>query len=153
LALARERDFQRSPLDAGALLRDAEEHWRGLLAARGRRMRVVLDDDLPEPVVAEPAIRQIVDVLISNAERHGAGLVTVAARASAPGALVVEVSDEGPATLDRQVVFERRTDGSPGVGLALARSLAEAEHARLVLDRPGPRPMFSLVIPTDDGRD
>lgn len=153
LALARDTGVQRSPLDAGALLHEAEEHWRGLLAARGRRLRVVLDDDLPEPVVAEPAIRQIVDVLISNAERHGAGVVTVAARASAPGALVVQVSDEGTATLDRQVVFERRTDGSHGVGLALARSLAEAEQARLVLERPGPAPMFSLVIPADDRGD
>jgi signal transduction histidine kinase len=150
LHLARDTDVNRSPLDAGTLLTETEGHWRGLLAGHDRSLRIVVEKDLPSPVVAEPAIRQILDVLVSNAERHGRGAVTISARSSAPGAVVIQVTDEGRSTLDAQHIFDRRTDGSHGVGLALARTLAEAEGARLILERAGPEPVFSLVIPTED---
>ena len=150
LRLARDAEVERSPLDVAALLREAEDQWHGHLAARGRPLRVVIEDELPAPVVAEPAVRQILDVLISNAQRHGSGLVTVTARSSLPGAVVIHVGDEGTESLDARHIFQRRTGGSHGVGLALARALAEAEGARLVLARPGPGPIFALVIPTED---
>ncbi len=144
LRLARDADVDRAPLDAPVLLREAEDHWRGLVGAHGRTLRIVVEDDLPLPVVAEPAVRQILDVLISNAYRHGRGTITVAARSSAPGAVVLQVGDEGHAVLDPRTIFERRTGESHGVGLALARVLAEAEGARLVLEHPGPGPVFAL---------
>jgi signal transduction histidine kinase len=148
--LARDADVHRSPLDAAAVLRETEDHWHDLLAAHGRSLRIVIEDDLPSPVVAEPAVRQIIDVLVANAQRHGAGVVTVAARSSVPGAVVIQVGDEGTAVLDARHIFKRRNHGHHGVGLALARALAEAEGARLVLERVGPRPVFALVIPTDE---
>ena len=135
-------------MDAATLLRDAAAEWTEDLTKRGRALKVIVEDDLPAPVVAEPAIREIVRVLVSNAAEHGAGTVTVAARSSAPGAVVIQVSDEGLASLDARRVFDRRSHGDHGVGLALARSLAEAEGARLVLERSGPAPMFAIVIPT-----
>ena len=48
-------------------------------------------------------------------------------------------------------IFSRRGASSPtrGIGLALARSLAEAEGGRLLLQHPGPRPMFALLLPGD----
>jgi signal transduction histidine kinase len=51
---------------------------------------------------------------------------------------------------DPRSVFVRRTDGGHGIGLALARTLAEAEGARLVLERAGPAPRFALFLPADD---
>lgn len=147
LRLARDANVDRSPLDVTRLLREVEDHWHGPLAARGRPLRVIVEEDLPSVVVAEPAIRQILDVLVSNSERHGAGVVTVEARSSVPGAIVIQVGDEGASSLDARRIFERRTGGTHGVGLALARALADGEGARLVLERPGPGPIFALVIP------
>jgi signal transduction histidine kinase len=150
LRLARDTDVDRTPLNAASLLDHAGNEWRDRLAGSGRELKIVTDDDLDSPVVAEPAIREIMHVLIANAERHGAGTVTIAARSNVPGALVLQVSDEGQTTLDPRRIFERRTSGKHGVGLALARSLAEAEDARLVLERPGPSPMFAIVIPSEE---
>lgn len=149
LHLARDTGVRRSPLNAVALLEETETHWHGLFAAHDRALRMVVEPGLPSPVVAEPAVRQILDVLVSNSERHGRGTVTIAARSSASGAVVIQVMDEGTSTLDARRIFERTTDGTHGVGLALARTLAEAEGARLILERPGPDPVFSLVIPTE----
>ncbi len=151
LRLARDTDVERSPLDAPKLLREAEDHWQGVLAAQARTLKVVIEDDLPTPAVAEPAVRQILDVLLSNAQRHGAGAVTLAARSSLPGAVVLQVGDAGDAVLDPRRIFDRRTDSGHGVGLALGRALAEAEGARLVLEHAGPGPVFALVIPTEEG--
>jgi signal transduction histidine kinase len=150
LHLARDTDVDRTPLDASSLVTEAAAHWREPLTHAGRRLDVVIEDNLQSPIVAEPAMREILQVLLSNAARHGTGTVTVAARSSIPGAVVLQVSDEGTEALDPRKVFERRSSGSHGVGLAMARSLAEAEGARLVLERPGPRPMFAVVIPTDE---
>jgi signal transduction histidine kinase len=149
LHLARDSDVERSALDATTLLSDTADEWTGTLAARGRALQVVVEDDLPAPVVAEPALREILRVLVSNAAEHGAGTVTVAARSSVPGAVVIQVSDEGLGSLDPRRVFDRRSTGDHGVGLALARSLAEAEGARLVLERSGPAPTFAIVIPAE----
>jgi signal transduction histidine kinase len=149
LHLARDADVERSPFDAAKLLGDVEAQWRHQLAEARRSLEIVIEADLPTPLVAEPALREILQVLVSNAERHGAGTVTVAARSRSSGALVLEVNDEGDGMLDPRHIFERRSVGNHGVGLALARSLAEAEGARLVLKHAGPAPVFAVVIPTE----
>ena len=60
------------------------------------------------------------------------------------------MTDEGPGVADPERIFERRVSnaGRSGIGLALARSLAEAEGGRLLLLGPGPEPVFELVVPS-----
>jgi signal transduction histidine kinase len=148
LAAARDAGPADQRIDVALLLDQAREVWHGRLAADARPLRISVAD---EPLVAcatPGAVRQILEVLLDNAHRHGRGAVTVSARA-ARGAVVVEVSDEGAGVSgDPDAVFARRSSAATGhgVGLALARSLAAADGGRLVLQRPGPGPTFSLLL-------
>jgi signal transduction histidine kinase len=86
-------------------------------------------------------------VLLDNAATHGAGTVVLTVR-DAGAALAVEVADEGPGPADVDGLFRRRTNGmnGHGIGLSLARGLAEAEGGRLGLSRARP-PVFTLLLP------
>ncbi|GAB2962994.1 HAMP domain-containing histidine kinase [Amycolatopsis acidiphila] len=133
--------------DLDRLLAEIGDVWRGLLTAQHRELHVT-GDGAPPPRASEAAVRQILAVLLDNALAHGRGTVTVIAR-DAGGALAIDVSDEGPGIPDDSDVFRRRTSRTgSGIGLALARSLAEAEGGRLWLSQPAP-PTFTLLLPTD----
>ena len=152
LDLARDTHTDRAPLDVADLLGDIEKEWHGLLAAAGRPLRIEVEPNLPSPFVSAPAVRQILEVLLTNADRHGAGVVTLRARRT-PGAIAIDVADEGPGVSDTRALFTRRSGGDEpdrhGIGLALARALAEAEAGRLVLDHAGSGPVFSLILPVE----
>jgi signal transduction histidine kinase len=151
LALARDSPTARTPADVPALLGEAESHWHGPLAAAGRSLRVSTDSALPGTPASAAATRQILDVLLANAFRHGGGTVTVTAR-DADTAVAVDVADDGAGiSIPADELFRRRAEraAGSGIGLALARALAEAEGGRLVLSRSGPGPVFTLLLPAD----
>lgn len=148
LRLARDTHSDRMPLDVGAMLQSLETEWHARFVGSGRRLAVEVGGDLPKPCASAPAIRQVLEVLIDNAQRHGHGAVTMRARRVSRG-VSVEVADEGGVVLDPIRVFERRTVGTHGIGLALGRTLAEAEGGRLVLEHQGPGPVFALLLPIE----
>jgi len=149
LRLARDTQIDRSPVDLTRLVGDVDRDWHAVLAAAGRPLRIVTDADLPNPAVSQPAIRQILDVLVDNAQRHGAGVVTIGVH-RVPRGVAVTVDDEGNGVIDTQAAFTRRAGNGHGIGLAFARTLAEAEGGRLVLEHTGPAPRFALLLPVDD---
>ena len=107
-----------------------------------------IDPGAPDPHASPAAVRQVLAVLVDNATVHGRGTVTVATR-EASGAVAVDVSDAGPGVQEAPAhLFTQRADRQDGhgLGLALARRLAEAEQGRLDLTRAAP-PVFTLLLP------
>ncbi len=149
LTLARDTHQAAEPLDLDGLLADAELQWASAVA--DRPLVVQRDRDTPQTTASRAAAHQIVSVLLDNARVHGRGRVTLRVR-DAPGALAIEVADEGQGIADPDSdLFQRRSARASGhgIGLALARSLAEAEGGRLYLSRPLP-PTFTLLLPVPD---
>ncbi|TCO54899.1 sensor histidine kinase [Actinocrispum wychmicini] len=145
LALARRNGVARGPVaDVAALLADVRTTWHTQLASEGRDLTTRLRA-APQPRAAEAALRQILNVLVDNAFTHGSGNVTVTAR-DAGETLAVDVADEGTGIDEQHDPFTRQVDGH-GIGLSLARSLAEAENGRLILSSATPT-CFTLLLPT-----
>jgi signal transduction histidine kinase len=98
------------------------------------------------------ALSQVLSTLLENSLSHGRGTVDVEARRSGPS-VVVEISDQGdgvPAAIAPHI-FERSvsTAHSTGLGLALARDLAEANGGRLELIQRQPA-IFALFLSESD---
>jgi len=148
LSLTRAAVEPARPLDLTELLADAERRWHGLLAAEGRPLRLQLNEP-PLARASAAAVRQIVDVLIDNAIRHGRGAVVVTAR-EANEAAAIDVQDDG-----RTTGVDLSPDGAPAqawstgqrLGLSLARRLAEAEEGRLLHARTEVKTRLTLLLP------
>jgi signal transduction histidine kinase len=147
LALARDAQ-PHGGVAVGTLLADVETDWHGLLAEQGRVLRIDVRPDVADCLVSAPVLRQIMTVLLDNALRHGRGAIQVTARDVA-NAVAIDVTDEGPGITTDLDPFRPRTTRTTGhgIGLALARRLAEGEGGRLRLARPTP-PTFTLLLPT-----
>jgi signal transduction histidine kinase len=148
LTLAREPGRDGTPLELDELMREIERAWRPVLEAQDRTLLLDVQADTPVSTAAPAAVRQVLAVLLDNATRHGVGDVTLRVR-DAGGALAFDVADEGPG-VEGGEALPRRQDESrgPGIGLTLARGLAEAEGGRLRLSQPVP-PVFTLLLPAD----
>ncbi|QXC61611.1 HAMP domain-containing histidine kinase [Aquihabitans sp. G128] len=147
LAVARDLPRTYEPLDPVAAARRLHERWAQRLGRTGRDLAVAGTGDGVVRVSTE-VLDEILDVLIDNAGRHGSGTVRVEIDAAGSGMLSVAVADEGRSAVDSATIFQRRPPGRDrhGLGLALARSLAEAEGGRLFLSGTGPT-TFRLVLP------
>jgi signal transduction histidine kinase len=147
VSLLRQPGFSVVPVNVAALLAEVTARWEGPLATRDRRLALACEPRLLCCLAPPAAVRQILDVLISNALWHGEGTVTVAAW-QAGEYVDIEVSDEG-AGLDSEGAAGPgggQWDGH-GRGLPLARSLAAASGGCLTLRRAAPEPVFALSLP------
>ena len=138
------------PFTLTSLLEQIAADWVPVLRSDGRILRVVSPPMSLEVVASKTAIRQILDVLLDNAVRHGSGTVTLTAGGFlSDSSAVLEVQDEGQGTEgDPARIFVRRAPDATGhgIGLALARSLAEAEGGRLEVRQTRPT-TFIVIIP------
>jgi PAS domain S-box-containing protein len=144
LALAPRRRAAPAALDVHRIVADLDGAWRGVVESAGRELVTRVDSPLPLMRCSDAAARQVLGVLIENALKHGTGAISVVARKVA-GGVALEVSDEG--TGIEPDGPRRRSDGT-GMGLDLARALAEAEGGRLLLRRRAPSPTVAFLVPS-----
>lgn len=149
------RDSRRStstvPIDVDMVIRQQIFEWRPAFRSARRPIRV--DGVRGLAAVATPgAFAQVLATLMENSLMHGAGPVTIRTRTTG-GSVVVEVCDEGPGVPPElgARVFERSVSGrsSTGLGLTVARELAEADGGRLELLQQRP-PIFAVFLAAFD---
>jgi signal transduction histidine kinase len=137
------------PLPLSQLLDAVQGRWNSFHLT-DRRLTLQVADPLPIATLSLSGARQILNVMLDNAARHGTGTVTVTVRA-ADRALAIDVSQDGPPiTRQASELFADNSEKGTGtgMGLALARRLAHDEGARLVLSNCDP-PTFTLHIPSE----
>ncbi len=132
--------------DLGDLVRQHVDDVEPILVREGRRAVV----DAPEPVEVVAtlgAVGQALDILLSNAVRHGAGAVTATVAADERRARV-DIADEGQglAALDGSVFVENTDAAGHGIGLSLAHTLVTTEGGTISLVRAKP-PVFRIELP------
>ncbi|MGW3016211.1 ATP-binding protein [Streptomyces longwoodensis] len=121
--------------------------WRPAYRSAGRA--IVSSGKRHLRAVGTPgAVAQVLAALIENSLMHGGGTVALRTRVTGNQA-VIEVTDEGPgvpADLGARI-FERTISGrnSTGIGLAVARDLAEADGGRLEMLQAQPA-VFGLFL-------
>ncbi|WP_163757403.1 sensor histidine kinase [Mycobacterium botniense] len=150
-ALARGASRGTEPLPLHELLAEIRDTWGPRLADAGRSLQVGADTSLPSTAASTAAVRQILAVLVDNALQHGTGTVTVHAR-EASATTAIDVSDEGTCS-DKTGLLDRRSARGHGLGLALARDLADAEGGRLRLSSRAPTTFTLFLPPPQQGSD
>jgi signal transduction histidine kinase len=170
IELARQPFSGRDEIQIGSLLEAQRAAWQVIAHSTDRELVIEVEPGLPLVECSEPAVRQILEVLVSNAFVHGAGTVTVAA-SQRVGGVAVDVTDEGPGitTPPDQLFADPFTSSEPasdqppdpsshrvhprhatatghGMGLPLAASLAVTAGGRLLLRNTGPHPRFTLLL-------
>jgi signal transduction histidine kinase len=131
LAATRNRSSQeRVAFDLMTLVNDHVAEWQPRFGAARRHLSVVTAAPPPVVVGTKGLVGQVIDILIDNALKHGAGAVTL----MIDGHSVV-VIDQGPgmAAETARTVFDGPVDPAAkhGRGLALARRLAQVDGASL----------------------
>ncbi|MFF2852900.1 ATP-binding protein [Streptomyces sp. NPDC058001] len=133
--------------DLDEVIKQQLEEWRPVYRSVGRA--IVSSGKRHLRAVGTPgAVAQVLAALIENSLMHGGGTVALRTRVTGNQA-VIEVTDEGtgvPPELGSRI-FERTISGrnSTGIGLAVARDLAEADGGRLEMLQGKP-PVFGLFL-------
>ena len=132
--------------------REAVERWAPGITALGRTITLAAVDQVTTRGSAA-SIEQILEVLIDNALHHGNGAITVTLRRIAGGG-AIDVADEGTLieVADCERIFQRGHGDRHGIGLALARSMVEAEGGRLIVARPRPTTFSLIMLGPDDNQ-
>lgn len=151
------------PVDLDALLDEALAQASALAQRQGVRLLPAPERSAAHVVSADPVrLRQLLGVLLDNALRYSSPGGRVWVTVQAPGAgqpLRLSVHDEGqgippdelPHVFERQyrgaLARQRNPEGS-GLGLSIARELAQAQGGTLSLRSTGQGTQADLQLPT-----
>ena len=156
LAFARDEMPPTSTVRLDVAVLEAVNRWVDRAEAQGRRISLAAVGPLTAQG-SSGSVAQILDVLIDNALQHGQAEIAIFLR-RLPGGAALDVVDRGTVLVGTtsERIFRRGEGAGTGIGLALARSLAESDGGRLVLSHQRPT-TFSLILladqdPDDPGR-
>ena len=154
LAHARDaNDSAIAPIALAGVVLDHVDRWRPLFGVAGRELQTRISDGLVASAT-RGAVGQVLDVLLENALRHGRGPTVVALSGdNRHVSLIVEDCGAGIPAGERDHIFERGASraGGAGIGLHLARALAEADSGSLrVLEGAPTRFELRLRKPSSD---
>jgi signal transduction histidine kinase len=147
-------ELHTEPVDLSELARSVVGEFAPAIAEHGTALQVELPDHGPEAPCDRERVAQIMRILLDNALRHtpdGTGVTVRADRFN--GAAELTVADSGPGLPEgsRSKAFERFYTGDAvrgaGLGLAIARELAERMDGRLELRAEPGETAFTLKLP------
>ncbi|MBO4161851.1 sensor histidine kinase [Micromonospora antibiotica] len=151
--------IHREPYFVADLLEQVVEAHRGAAEAAGVRLGTSVGADL-EMAVDGARLRQIVGNIVANAVRHTPAGGSVVVRLEVrDDQLAIAVSDTGTgiAPADQAKIFDRfwraddsrtRSTGGSGLGLSIARKLAEAHGGTIGVESvPGQGSTFTVRLP------
>ncbi|MFF7502358.1 sensor histidine kinase [Streptomyces lavendulae] len=126
--------------DASEVIRDRMVFWSALAEDEGREVRLAGVDRTVRIPVARPELAAALDALLGNVFRHTPEGTPFAVDVHDAGdAVIVLVSDAGPGIADPDAALRRgndgRRDGSTGLGLDIARRVAESTGGDVRLGR------------------
>ena len=149
-------ELQTEEVDLAELTRSVVGEFRPALQDHLTELHMEVPEEGPLAECDRERVAQIMRILLDNALRHTpAGTdVTVSAQRE-NGSAELTVADDGPGLPpgSSDKAFERFYTGDAargaGLGLAIARELAERMDGRLVLDDRGKSTAFVLRLPTN----
>jgi signal transduction histidine kinase len=154
--------LEASELDLSALVRQIAAGMMPAAVHAGSELRVAVADGL-RGEWDRLALEQVLDNLLSNAVRYGAGGPIEVSATGTAESVEVRVSDNGIgiSEQDQRRIFERfgrgsgnRGNGGFGVGLWLARELVHAMGGEIACEsRPGKGATFEVRLPRAAGRE
>ena len=146
--------LQPEPVDLAELARSVAQEFTPALADHDTDLNFSLPDEGPKAVCDPERVAQIVRILLDNALRHTPRGTQVTVRADrSNGAAGLTVADTGPGLPEgsRGKVFERFYTGDAargaGLGLAIARELAERMDGELAVSSSNGATAFTLELP------
>ena len=136
---------------------DVAAQFRAVAEARGKQLQLDIQDDVSFRGEAA-AIQQMLSLLLDNAVKYADDGSVIRLRLRRERSVVLEISNACrlPPDVDTERLFDRfyrldparsRESGGSGIGLAVARAIAERHGGTLRAETDGRRICFTAVLP------
>ncbi len=150
-------EIQAQPVQPSLLLERIYQAYQPIAARQGVELTLEASQDLPEIVVDEGRMRQVLKNLVDNALRYTpkGGRITLSAKAERGVQLRVSDNGSGIEADDLPYVFDRfyRADkaregnsGKMGLGLSICKALVTAQGGQIAAESGGKGQGTSMVI-------
>ena len=135
-------------VNLGTVAHEHAARWKPVFAESRRALEVAAAKNVLVRA-SRGTVGQVLDVLLDNALRHGSGTAQITVSADGRVARIT-VADTGPGVSpeERERIFDRGASraGGTGIGLHLARTLAQADNGSLRVLQGDPT-RFELRLP------